>query len=408
MMDIGYGLITPYIAIVMLIALLSIVLAKMLGKATKNKELEAWSSVETGELVISVLIFLSIFGIYSVLLSVSEAWLVHPISNDQSMAVSLEPAIDMGGFLGRSSINLNQQRSPGSNIQLTLIETVTFKLKHTLYNRLMPMMVDLMKTKFALQLYAGLKGPKRGPGAISFQLPAAPGVNFFVKGCDTLIYIFTMISPTISAQVIGLEIIGALSYNVLLPLGILFRFIPFLRKFGNEMIAVSIAMCIFLPTAYLLFFKAVDDIETRHKVPGILRTEEMDEAKWSVMANTFYFGNTFVTTAPIVASMGTTFLFNAVDTATTFLFKGVTPFSTAFANVAKYKAWGPVNMALRIALSAQLTFAVFAVMIPAANLGGFVLVGLIIPMFAFMLSLSFVSALVKLLNIDISDSGVLL
>jgi len=407
-MAIGYGLINPYIAIVLLIVILSIVLAKMLGKATKNKELEAWSSLETSELAMSIIIFIFIFAIYSTLLTVSEAWLVHPVLSDSSITIPLQSTANSGNWIGDwSTINPGTEVTSGTNIQLNLMETVTFKLKYVLYNRLMPMLIDLMKTKFTLQLYSGLGGMSRGPGAIHFDLPSAPGIGFFVKACDTLIYLFTTIAPTISAQVIGLEIIGALAYNVLLPLGMLFRFVPFLRKFGNEMIAVSIAMGIFLPTAYLLLLKAVDDIETKHNVPGVLRSD-ITEAEWTLMANTYYFGNTFTTIAPIVASMGTTFALNAVDTIGNLVFGRTLRNTGLFRFGSTVMESGPAKMIAQTVFSVQLTFAVFAVMIPAAHLGGFALVGLIIPMFAFILSLSFVGALTKLLNIDVSDAGVLI
>jgi hypothetical protein len=417
MMNIGYGLINPYVAIVLLIVVLSIILAKMLGKATKNKELEAWSSVETSELAMSILIFLFIFAIYSTLLTVSRAWLVDPIVLGSS--IPLESPTGTEGFFDKLfSVNQVTGKSSGSDIQLSLMETVTFKLKFILYNRLMPMLIDLMKTKFTLLLYSGLGGVHRGPGAIGFNTPAIPGIGFFVKGCDTLIFLFTTIAPTISAQVIGLEIIGAISYNLLLPLGILFRFVPFLRKFGNEMIAVSIAMGILLPVAYLLLLKAVDDIETQHNVPGVVRSTDMSEAKWNLMANTAYFGNTYVTIAPLAASMGTTFLLNAADTfgkmalggktlRGSAVFTSLSTLSAAFSKTPAFINY-PIKTMFHAVFSVQYVFGVFAVMIPAAHLGGFVLVGLMIPSFAFMLSLSFVGALIKVLNVDISDAGVLI
>jgi hypothetical protein len=383
----GYGLLNPYAALVFGVMLLAIVAARMLGRMSNNKELIAWANIETTEYIMNALLFVSIFVIYSTLLGVAYSWL------DTNQIVQL-PSVGQG---------------PGQ--QLSLTEAITAKLNHVLYYRLIPMEIDLLKTKFFLLLYSGSGQISTGPKSLGYTIPAFPGIGMYLRGVDTLITLYSMIAPTLAAQVIGLDLIGALAYNLLLPLGILFRFVPFLRNFGNELIAIAIGMGIMLPTAYLLMMKAVDDIETQHNVPGVLRSG-LSETEWKLEANTYYYGNTYVTLAPLAATVGMSFAKDVLDT---FMNVGIGKtfgelgWVTKIAGSTAYRAVSGVGVAaLSLFFNLTLTFAVFSVLIPASHLGAFVIAGIVMPTFAFMLGISFTTAIAKQLNFQASDTGVLL
>ncbi len=385
----GYNLLFPYAALVFGIMLFAIVIARMLGRMSNNKELIAWANIETTEYIMNALIFVSIFVIYSALLGVAYSWL------NTSSIIQL-PSVGQG--------DTSQQ-------QLSLTGVITAKLNHVLYYRLIPMEIDLMKTKFLLLLYSGSGSISTGPKSLGYQIPAFPGIGMYLRGVDTLIYLYSLIAPTLAAQVIGLDLIGSLAYNLLLPLGILFRFVPFLRNFGNELIAIAIGMGIMLPTAYLLMMKAVDDIETLHGVPGVLRSD-ISESSWTLQANTYYYGNTYITLVPLAATVGLSFAKDVLGTAmnvvlgTTFKDLG---WVTKITGSTTYRVVSTFSVAaMSLFFTIQLTFAVFSVLIPASHLGAFIIAGLVIPTFAFMLGISFTSAIAKQLNFQASDTGVLI
>jgi uncharacterized membrane protein (DUF485 family) len=382
----GYGLLNPYVGLVFGIMLVAIVLARMLGKSSGNKDLEAWASMETSEYVMNAIIFVTMFVVYSALLSVAYAWL-----NTNSIAGL--PSVSSGDITGE---------------QLSLTGAISSKLSHVLYYRLIPMEINLLKTKFLLLLYSGSDKISTGPKSLGYTLPAFPGIGMYIKGLDTLIYLYSMIAPTLAAQVIGLDIIGALAYNLLIPLGILFRFVPFLRSFGNELIAIAIGMGIMMPVAYLLMMRAIDDIEYQHKVPGVLRTD-ISETEWKLEAEAAYFGTAYVIMAPLAITVGASFakdILNTVGVGTAFSKLG---WIQNLANSPGFKVLSNVGVAaMSWIFSIQMAFAIFSVLIPASHLGAFVIAGLIIPTFAFMLGLSFTTAISKQLNFSISETGVLL
>jgi hypothetical protein len=384
----GYGLLNPYIALVFGVVLLAIVIARMLGQSSNNKELQAWASAETTEYVMNAIIFVTIFVVYSALLGVAYSWL-------DTNSITQLPSV---------------ATSAGPNNQLSLTGAVTAQLNHILYYRLIPMEIDLLKTKFFLLLYSGSGKISTGPKALSYNIPAFPGIGMYLRGVDTLIMLYSMIAPTLAAQVIGLDIIGALAYNLLLPLGILFRFVPFLRNFGNELIAIAVGIGVMMPTAYLLMMKAIDDIETQHNVPGVLRTG-LSENDWKIRAEFSYYGNAYVVLAPLAATVGFSFAKDVFNTAAQFLpaaFKNL-GWMTTITQSGPYRLLSQVApAALSLFFTVQLAFAIFSVLIPASHIGAFVIAGLVIPTFAFMLGISFTTAVAKQLSFQVSDTGVLL
>jgi hypothetical protein len=386
-LPLGFGLLNPYILLAFGIMIAAIAIARMLGGMSNDKGLQAWASAEIGELVMNALLFALIFVIYSAILGVAYSW------------------------LNTSAIAQLPQVSASADPQLSLTEAVTAKMKHVLYYRLIPMEIDMLKTKFFLMLYSGAGSMSTGPKSLGYKIPAFPGIGLYIKGIDTLIYLYSLIAPTIAGQIIGLELIGALSYNLFLPLGMMMRIVPFLRKFGNELIAISIGIGIMLPTAYLLMIKAVDDIERQHGVPGVLRSD-ISETAWKIQANTYYYGNTYVSLAPLAATVGVRFVSDVVDSFLTMTMK--TTFDklgwvTKIAGSSAYRVGaGLVGAAASLVFNLTFAFAIFAVLIPASHIGAFVIAGLVIPTFAFMLGISFTSAISKQLNFEASDTGVLL
>jgi hypothetical protein len=383
-LPLGYGLLNPYIGAVFIIMLLAIVIARMLGTSSGNKELQAWASMETSEYIMNAIIFVTIAVVYSALLSAAYSWLA-------TEEIADLPSVSSG--------------TPGE--QLSLTGAITSKLSHVLYYRLIPMEINLLKTKFLLLLYSSGK-ISTGPKNLGYTLPAFPGIGMYLKGIDTLIYLYSMIAPTLAAQVIGLDIIGALAYNLLIPLGILFRFVPFMRNFGNELIAIAVGIGIMMPAAYLLMIKSIDDIETQHKVPGVFRTG-LSETQWKLEAETAYFGTTYVVMAPLAITVGASFAKDILSTIGVSQAFGKLGWVTKVAGSKAFAlASGLTVAAMSWAFSIQLAFAVFAVLIPASHLGAFVIAGLVIPTFAFMLGLAFTTAISKQLNFSLSDTGVLI
>ncbi|MCX6776156.1 MAG: hypothetical protein NT130_04900 [Candidatus Micrarchaeota archaeon] len=82
-----------------------------------------------------------------------------------------------------------------------------------------------------------------------------------VAVCFDFIYTFCAgISASLMVQDIGLSIIQAFAFRIMLPLGIIFRIFPFLRKAGAFLIALSLGLYIVYPLCFVMNKMIVDSV----------------------------------------------------------------------------------------------------------------------------------------------------
>jgi hypothetical protein len=86
------------------------------------------------------------------------------------------------------------------------------------------------------------------------------GLRTIATDFDFLYALFAGLSASLMVQDIGLSIIQAFAFRILLPIGILFRVFPFLRRAGAMFIALAIGLYIVFPLCFVMDKAIVDSV----------------------------------------------------------------------------------------------------------------------------------------------------
>ncbi|NYZ78995.1 hypothetical protein H0N99_02505 [Candidatus Micrarchaeota archaeon] len=78
------------------------------------------------------------------------------------------------------------------------------------------------------------------------------GLRTVATNFDFLYTLFVGLSASLMVQDIGLSIIQAFAFRIMLPLGILFRVFPFLRRAGATFIALALGLYIVYPLCFVM------------------------------------------------------------------------------------------------------------------------------------------------------------
>ncbi|NYZ75743.1 hypothetical protein H0N98_00650 [Candidatus Micrarchaeota archaeon] len=109
------------------------------------------------------------------------------------------------------------------------------------------------------QLVAGYK-TQMGQSSLGVTFHQSAGLKLVATDLDFLYALFAGLSASLMVQDIGLSIIQAFAFRIMLPLGILFRVFPFLRKAGAMLIALSIGLYIVFPLCFVMDKAVVDSV----------------------------------------------------------------------------------------------------------------------------------------------------
>jgi hypothetical protein len=109
------------------------------------------------------------------------------------------------------------------------------------------------------QIAAGYK-TEIGGTSFGTTFNVAAGLRGVATNFDFLYTLFAGLSASLMVQDIGLSIIQAFAFRIMLPLGILFRVFPFLRKAGAMFIALSLGLYIVFPLCFVMDKMIVDSI----------------------------------------------------------------------------------------------------------------------------------------------------
>jgi hypothetical protein len=109
------------------------------------------------------------------------------------------------------------------------------------------------------QLVAGYK-THMGPPSLGTTYSQSIGLRTVATNFDFLYTLFAGLSASLMVQDIGLSIIQAFAFRIMLPLGILFRVFPFLRKAGAMLIALAIGLYIVFPLCFVMDKAIVDTV----------------------------------------------------------------------------------------------------------------------------------------------------
>jgi len=159
------------------------------------------------------------------------------------------------------------------NVFITLAGNDPFLIAHTYLNGLVwDKTLNLATTAFQYsiicQMVAGYK-MMVGPGGLGTGFMPNAGLRAVAVCFDYIYAFFAGISASLMVQDIGLSIIQAFAFRIMLPLGILFRIFPFLRKAGAMLIALALGLYIVYPLCFVMNKMIVDTVIPQISLPPV-------------------------------------------------------------------------------------------------------------------------------------------
>lgn len=121
------------------------------------------------------------------------------------------------------------------------------------------------------QLVAGYKTHIGSP-SLGTTFSQHIGLRTIATNFDFLYTLFAGLSASLMVQDIGLSIIQAFAFRIMLPLGILFRVFPFLRRAGAMFIALAIGLYIVFPLCFVMDKAIADSVINSTDLTGVLIT----------------------------------------------------------------------------------------------------------------------------------------
>lgn len=331
-------LLNMYVGIAFMIMILAISIAKMMGKTMNKPDIEAWANVEFSSLLITALIYGLIIAFYTVLETVAMEW-------------------------------------TGSSLHLAKFSV---KILSGLLEKTAEVWLHVVSIEHQLKIFEGAT-QSFGPGLLNWQWKLFPGMTLYIRAMEAVMVVLLSAFVSLKAQIIGLDLITVLSYNIFLPLGLIFRVFPPLRNAGNELIAISISFGILIPFFYVVTFKAMADIEEQFGVNGLVSSVVNRAGSLSVVE-----GETADISQKIVKFYNSGLMFF------------VQSLAPGIANFFSY-----MHPMLMVGLT-PLLLRVFS------HMGVVIAAGVVIPSFSLALSLAFVRATVDVLDFKPTSVGVLI
>ncbi|MCX6776865.1 MAG: hypothetical protein NTY73_02775 [Candidatus Micrarchaeota archaeon] len=159
------------------------------------------------------------------------------------------------------------------NVFTTLAGNDPFLIAHNYLNSLiwdktLNMATNTFQYSVLCQLLAAFR-TQIGPVALGVGFNQNAGLRA-VAVCFDFIYALTAgISASLMVQDIGLSIIQAFAFRIMLPIGIIFRIFPFFRKAGGFLIALSLGLYIVYPLCFVMNKMVVDSIVSGISLPAL-------------------------------------------------------------------------------------------------------------------------------------------
>jgi len=158
-------------------------------------------------------------------------------------------------------------------IFVTLAGDDPFRIAHNYLNGLVwDKTLNLATTAFQYsvlcQQVAGYR-MMMGPGSLGTGFMPNAGLRAFAVNFDFIYGLFAGISASLMIQDMGLSIIQAFAFRIMLPLGIIFRIFPFLRKAGGMFIAISLGLYVVYPLCFVMNKMIVDSVIPTISLPSL-------------------------------------------------------------------------------------------------------------------------------------------
>ena len=155
----------------------------------------------------------------------------------------------------------------------TLAGDDPFLIAHNYLNNLVwDQTLNLATTAFQYSVICQMLAAYRmmiGPGSLGTGFMPNAGLKAIAVCFDFIYSFFAGISASLMVQDIGLSIIQSFAFRIMLPLGILFRVFPFLRKAGAFLIALSLGLYVVYPLCFVMNKMIVDSVLPQIVLPPI-------------------------------------------------------------------------------------------------------------------------------------------
>ena len=159
------------------------------------------------------------------------------------------------------------------DVFLTLAGNDPFLIAHNYLNNLVwDQTLNLATTAFQYSVICQMLAAYRvivGPGSLGTGFMPNAGLKAIAVCFDFIYSFFAGISASLMVQDIGLSIIQSFAFRIMLPLGILFRVFPFLRKAGAFLIALSLGLYVVYPLCFVMNKMIVDSVLPQIVLPPI-------------------------------------------------------------------------------------------------------------------------------------------
>lgn len=132
---------------------------------------------------------------------------------------------------------------------------------YTIINgRMIPSFSDILHTVHSIELYSGYSYKVTSLEGLDVYQRLTFGFDVILSPLVTIRYAAILFIASASFQLLTLELIRFLGYDLLLPLAIAMRFFPPTRGAANEVLAALFSFVIVMPFLYLLLIPTLDKV----------------------------------------------------------------------------------------------------------------------------------------------------
>ncbi|MCS7109825.1 MAG: hypothetical protein NZ903_03445 [Candidatus Micrarchaeota archaeon] len=213
----------PFIGLASALTISIVAFLYMIGRIIQKSELEAVAKKELSQFFISFLIVLGVLGLTAIVCN---------------------------------TVPLITQDIFGRGDQFS----ISYEYLHNLiYGRGLPLIQRLWVSSFLLESLSTIEySTKISGGSLKFK----PGVIFvpFVKSISIFNSLFTILIGSLQAQLVILQLAEAFAITLVLPLGLILRSIPGLRKGGSFLIAFAFGFYVVFPLTYVMSYAIYKEI----------------------------------------------------------------------------------------------------------------------------------------------------
>lgn len=200
-----------------------VILLYVLSRLSSNDEWRNNYNIEMKQLLLSVLLYISIFSIANVVNLIYSIYFA---------------GFDMFDYISIQLINI-------------LKNLHTFASHLTITGSIMKLTGEFTNIGYPHGAYG------------SARVVAYLGIDIISGAIFQIRDIMFIATGGLVVQSILMDLIKNLALTVILPIGIVLRILPIFRQFGNEIIGLSIASYLILPLIYSVFFQTLIDISSQ-------------------------------------------------------------------------------------------------------------------------------------------------